>query len=99
MLPMGVYDHFLMSDGTAAQVKLFDCAMRGYSPGDRVPRGGNYSVALREGGYANVADGVYEGWSEAPTHGTVLDKWGNPFTADTSGLLDHDAYLFDPAGS
>jgi hypothetical protein len=79
-----------------AQVKCFECEGKTYVPGDKVgPLHGHdfYSIALREGGYAIVANGVLNCWSKAPLYSPVFDKWGGLFSERTVGIVG-ESYRF-----
>ena len=72
---MGVYD--ILPDGQ--QVKLWWCDMRKVEIGDEVlPARGleSYSIALEEGGYANVFKLRLMSITEVPMIPDVADKWG-----------------------
>jgi len=95
---MGAYDTLVFSDGKyVAQVKCWavpEC--NSFKPGDTVPNidGINtYSIALREGGFANVLANTLSGRTLKPLYPDVFDKWGNKFGPASSGLLGED-YLF-----
>jgi hypothetical protein len=89
---MGVYDNLQKPDGSWAQVKVWDSEMRDYRIGDSIDgESGTYSIGLREGGFANIVNGVYESWTEEPTQETVIDKWGGTF--DGTNYAENDPYL------
>jgi len=74
---MGVYD--ILPKGQ--QVKCWWSEMRDVNFGDQVPNisgESNYSIALREGGYANVTDCRLVSVTEKPLHSTLFDKYGDP---------------------
>jgi len=93
---MGAYE--MLPNGQ--QVKCWWCEMRGLNFGDTVPEIDNqtsYSIALREGGFANVSDNIFVSVTEKPDYAIVFDKWGNLFKESTKGLISElfeDEYLF-----
>jgi len=77
---MGMYDE--LPEGQ--QVKCWHNAMITFHPGDEVPQVSGeytYSLALREGGFAVIRQGVFTGVFGSPAADglPVFDKWGNPF--------------------
>ena len=93
---MGMFD-YIEVDNKYGQVKLWDCEMVTYRVGDTVPRGGDFSIAMREGGYANVWDGKIKSWTDAAEFKTILDKWGAEFSPEDviRGLLGEDYFVED----
>ncbi len=95
---MGVYDMVTLPGGPeGAQVKCWGCEMRGLGVGSEVGELGgckNYAVALREGGYARVLNGVLCAWMDAPSKLPVFDKWGAPFGEDSVGMMG-DEYFWE----
>lgn len=78
---MGVYD-ILVPGGQ--QVKCWNNEMEDISFGDMVPRVGDentYSIALKEGGYANVIDCELISITRKPRCSFIFDKWGNPWNS------------------
>ena len=72
---MGVYD--ILPGGQ--QVKCWWCDMRKVNIGDKVlPVRGleSYSIALREGGFANVFGCVLMSVTEVAMLPDIVDKWG-----------------------
>ena len=105
---MGVYDTIRIND-REGQVKCFaheEESMECYSVGDCVGTvwiSGeeviNYSIAMREGGFINIADGIVRSWADSPKHKVVIDKWGGLFDVsqdgpDTEGLIGTEKYFF-----
>lgn len=99
---MGVYD---ILPG-AQQVKCWWSEMRDVNFGDQVPgihaKGIQqneviltYSIALREGGYANVTDCRLISVTQKPLHSTLFDKYGEQIE-DLSELAGEfgESYLF-----
>lgn len=52
-----------------------------------------YSIALREGGFANVIDGIFNSITENPASDMILDAWGDPFDELTKGTFGEDYYF------
>jgi hypothetical protein len=85
---MGMYDYIAgVSAPYDDQVKLWDCELRTYGVGDRVPAVGGvktYSVRLQgvvaDPRYVVVVDGVITAVTETvPREGSpVFSKWGGP---------------------
>jgi len=72
---VGVYD--ILPAGQ--QVKVWWCDMRDVKIGDKVlPARGldTYSIALQEGGYANVFKNTLVSVTEVAMMAAVVDKWG-----------------------
>lgn len=104
---MSVYD-IIKIGGCEGQVKCFthkEKCMKSYSVGDYVgtvwisgEEVTNYSVAMREGGYINVACGEIWGWTKRPKHKHVIDKWGDLFNVQeknpSARLLWDEKYFF-----
>ena len=87
---MGVYD--ILPGGQ--QVKCWNNEMEDIFFGDIVPRVNGeitYSIALREGGYANVTNCEFISITRKSLHSLVFDKWGN--LIDSIDELQTD-YLF-----
>lgn len=73
-----------------AQVKVWNCLQGKFTVRSFVPPLGKlktYSIALREGGFVNVYNRKIVCWTEDPAY-VVFDKWGNPFSKKTKGLLN-----------
>lgn len=90
---MGVYD--TLPGGQ--QVKCWWCVMKDVKYGDVVPsleRETNYSIALREGGYANITDLKFISITSKPIHQKIFDKWGDPFDEKESRGIMKEGYLF-----
>ena len=94
---MGVYDTF--EEGkNSGQVKLWHLSMETYKLGDKVPAFNGlqtFSIALREGGYVNIADCVFFSLTETPAFNPVFDKWGDEFTGKNTGLADEPYFWND----
>jgi len=76
---MGMFDTVTDNKGFDDQVKIWDSVMATYTIGDNVPpvKGNTtYSIAMRKGGFINVADGVILEWGSNPLDAPVFDKWG-----------------------
>ena len=74
---MGVYD--ILPDGQ--QVKCWERLMREVNYGGKVPSvagEATYSIALREGGYANIVNCKFISITDKPISPNVFDKWGFP---------------------
>ena len=86
---MGTYD--ILPGGQ--QVKCWDSEGEDISFGDMVPRVGDektYSIALKEGGYANVINCELISITRKPRCSSVFDKWGNPWNS-----LQKKSYFFE----
>lgn len=81
---MGSYDYMTDRD-QVSQVKCFDCEMRDFKPGDQVPIAGSYSIALAEGGWANIDGGVFMGIFDEPHFDRRIDKWGSTYDPECYG--------------
>ena len=92
---MGSFDYIEVGDKDG-QVKLWDCELVMYRVGDTVPQDGDFSIAMREGGYVNIQDGKLKSWTDAPEFTAILDKWGAEFSPEdvSRGLLGGD-YFFE----
>lgn len=95
---MGVYD----SLPGGQQVKCWWCDMRLVKIGDAVPEldcERSYSIALREGGYANVLDCTLVSIADTQEcdFDPVFDKYGDPFDPTWEGSLG-ESYLFEEEG-
>jgi len=96
---MGMFDDIEIGD-RSGQVKCWDCSLHLYRQGDRVPDldgVSTYSIAMREGGYVNVIDGVLSSWGVEPTCLPVFDKYGAPYDHETAGGLLGEGYTFESA--
>jgi hypothetical protein len=80
---MGIYDTLKADlDGNTIefQVKTWDSELRTWHPGDKLPDAGagkNYAIVSEDGEfYANVHNGIFQGFSHKPNHKTIISKWG-----------------------
>ena len=90
---MGLYDNLVDDDKSLeAQVKCWGCDMDTFRPGDTVPQPGTYSIALMEGGWANVVDGVFVGFADDPTFEERIDKWGGFWDPDKDVYGENHPY-------
>ena len=82
------------------QVKLWNCEMAMYHLGDKVPEDGDFSIAMREGGYVNVQDGKIKSWTDASEFKLILDKWGADFSPEdiSRGILGEDYFFNNETG-
>ncbi len=83
---MGVYDTLVDGD-RQAQVKCFDCKLKTYKVGDKIPCDGSFIIVLphhREGAhYAIVKDSIFLGFTDDTP--IIIDKWGEH-------LVSYDAF-------
>lgn len=92
---MGVYATIQVDD-REGQVKLWPEAsydLATFTVDDKVPRWGGletYSIAMREGGFVNVHDRVITGWTDHAEWDIIADKYGDPYTKDSLGLLGEE---------
>jgi hypothetical protein len=95
---MGMFDDITVGD-RSGQVKLWDRLLTEYGVGDEVPHlmVDTYSIAMREGGFVNIAGHRLISWTDEPTYRPIVDKYGSPFDETTRGELDGilpDPYAF-----
>jgi hypothetical protein len=94
---MGTYDSFV--DGKReGQVKMFECCLHDYKIGDKVPDCNdchNFSIAMREGGFVNVRDNVFESWTDEPLYHRVYDKYGMPWSEESQGIMGEHYFFKD----
>lgn len=60
----------------------------------------SYSIAMREGsvsGFVNIMHNEFISWTQKPMFEYVVDKWGDPFTEETTGLVDEPYHFRDAA--
>lgn len=99
---MGLFDTIRVGD-REGQVKLWDDPiMRLLTVGDEVPKMTGepadrlYSIAMREGGYVNIRDGILRSWTDEPTELPVFDKYGDIYMGvEAHGPLDGVAGIRD----
>lgn len=93
---MGVYDEIECYE-RSGQVKLWDCTLHTYRQFDTVPTYDGldtYSIAMREGGFVNVIQGVLFSWTDEPGVEPIFDKYGSGYEPESSGELG-DPYEFN----
>lgn len=91
---MGVYDEIEVGE-RSGQVKCWESTLRTVRAGDKVQEVAGYdtySIAMREGGFVNVALGHLMTWTDTPACDPIFDKYGSPFDAESAGLLG-EAYI------
>jgi len=93
---MGLYDTFIDGD-KSGQVKLWDDSFSEYTIGDRVPSYGSastFSIAMREGGYVNIAENIFVSWTDESKFSPIVDKYGAPFLKQkTTGMMNEFWWL------
>lgn len=100
---MGLYDTVKIGE-REGQTKCWRNELHTFSLSDEVGRIDgflSYNIAMREGGFVWVRDGLILGWQFEPAIGfPTFDKYGLEFTPTTRGELDEvipDPYFFSSA--
>lgn len=97
---MPMCDYVMVGD-KKGQVKLWYSIRYICTLGSLVPSINGYktySVAMREGGYVNVANNVIQSWTDNPESDMIYDKWGYVFDPKTTDSLG-SPYFFNSVDS
>src|SRR4030043_379107 len=101
---MGVYD-ILYPENFSVQVKCWDCEMKSYKAGDKVPEldgKQSYHIICPEGMGARVLKVTLQeplGFDETRDASIpAYDKWGDPWTGKNTNLMGGPYFWDEPAG-